>query len=83
LSNIIKCNGYYGFIVDSQGSDILVHYKLINYDNSLFLFKAKQGEAIKRLGIVEVEVIIENNETVEVKISGNAVIVSKSELSLG
>jgi PhzF family phenazine biosynthesis protein len=111
LSNIIKCNGYYVFTVDSQDSDILVHgrmfapaiginedpvtgnangplgaylvhHKLINHDNSLFLFKAKQGEAIKRSGIVEVEVIIENNEPVEVKISGNAVIVFKSELSL-
>lgn len=61
----------------------LVHHKLINHDNSLLLlFKAKQGEAIKRPGIIEVEVIIENNEPVEVKISGNAVIVFKSELSL-
>lgn len=58
----------------------LVHYKLINHDNSLFLFKAKQGEAIKRSGIIEVQVIIENNEPVEVKISGNAVIVFKAEL---
>jgi PhzF family phenazine biosynthesis protein len=111
LSNIIKCNGYYVFTVDSQDSDILVHgrmfapaiginedpvtgnangplgaylihHKLINHDNNLFLFKAKQGEAIKRSGIIEVEVIIENNEPVEVKISGYAVIVFKSELSL-
>ena len=111
LSNIIKCNGYYVFTVDSQDSDILIHgrmfapsiginedpvtgnangplgaylihHKLVKYDNSSFLFKAKQGEAIKRSGIVEVEVIIENNEPVEVKISGNAVIVFKSELLL-
>lgn len=60
----------------------LVHHKLINHDNSLFKFRAKQGEAIKRSGIIEVEVIIENNEPIEVKISGNAVIVFKSELSL-
>ena len=111
LSNIIKCNGYYVFTVDSQDSDILihgrmfapaiginedpvtgnangplgaylVHHKLVKCDNSSFLFKAKQGEAIKRSGIVEVEVIIENNEPVEIKISGNAVIVFKSELLL-
>ncbi|AGK96934.1 PhzF family isomerase [Clostridium pasteurianum] len=111
LSNIIKCNGYYVFTVDSQDSDILVHgrmfapaiginedpvtgnangplgaylvhHKLIQHDNFLFKFKAKQGEAIKRSGIIEVEVIIQNNEPVEVKISGNAVIVFKSELSL-
>ncbi|WP_026882965.1 PhzF family isomerase [Clostridium akagii] len=109
LSNIIKCNGYYVFTVDSEDSDVLVHgrmfapaiginedpvtgnangplgaylihHKLINHDNYIFLFKAKQGEAIKRSGIIEVEVIIENNEPMEVKISGNAVIVFKSEL---
>lgn len=111
LSNIIKCNGYYVFTVDSQYSDILVHgrmfapaiginedpvtgnangplgaylvhHKLINHNNFLFKFKAKQGEAIKRSGIIEVEVIIQNDEPAEVKISGNAVIVFKSELSL-
>lgn len=60
----------------------LVHHKLINHNNSLFRFKAKQGEAIKRSGIIEVEVGIENNTPVEVKISGNAVIVFKSELLL-
>lgn len=60
----------------------LVHHKLINHNNSLFKFKAKQGEAIKRSGIIEVEVGIENNTPVEVKISGNAVIVFKSELLL-
>jgi len=111
LSNIIKCNGYYIFTVDSQDSDILIHgrmfapaiginedpvtgnangplgaylihHKLINHDNKLFVFKAKQGEAIKRSGIIEVEVNIENNEPVQVKITGEAVIVFKSELLL-
>lgn len=48
----------------------------------LFKFKAKQGEAIKRPGTIEVEVKIENNEPEEVKVSGNAVIVFKSELLL-
>lgn len=61
----------------------LVYHKLINFDSSLFKFKAKQGEAIKRSGIIEVEVGIENNEPIEVKISGNAVIVFKSQLLLG
>ncbi|MFL0198204.1 PhzF family isomerase [Clostridium sp. WILCCON 0269] len=60
----------------------LVHHKLINHNNSLLKFKAKQGEAIERSGIIEVEVVIENNKPVEVKISGNAVIVFKSELLL-
>jgi PhzF family phenazine biosynthesis protein len=60
----------------------LVHHNLVNHNNSLFKFKAKQGEAIGRSGIIEVEVKIEDNEPVEVKISGNAVIIFKSELSL-
>lgn len=60
----------------------LVHHKLVNNDNSLFRFKARQGEAINRPGIIDVEVKIENKEPVEVKISGNAIISFKSELSL-
>jgi len=60
----------------------LVHHKLVNHNNSLFRFKAKQGEAINRAGIIDVEVKIENKEPVEVKISGNAIIAFKSELSL-
>lgn len=60
----------------------LVHHNLIKHNNSLFRFKAKQGEAIRRPGIIEVEVKIEDNEPAEVKVSGNAVIAFKSELSL-
>lgn len=60
----------------------LVHHKLVNHNNSLFKFKAKQGEAMKRPGIIEVQVKIEDKEPVEVKVSGNAKIVFKSQLSL-
>jgi PhzF family phenazine biosynthesis protein len=60
----------------------LVHQSLVNHNDSLFKFKAKQGEAIKRPGIIEVDVKIENKEPVEVKVSGNAVIAFKSELLL-
>lgn len=60
----------------------LVHHNLVKHNNSLFRFKAKQGEAIGRPGIIEVEVKIEDKEPVEVKVSGNAVIIFKSELSL-
>ncbi|MFL0252965.1 PhzF family isomerase [Clostridium neuense] len=60
----------------------LVHYNLVPHNNSLLKFKAKQGEAIKRAGIIEVEVEIEDKEPVEVKVSGNAVIVFKSQLIL-
>lgn len=60
----------------------LVHHKLVNHNNSKFRFKAKQGEAINRPGIIDVEVNIENKEPIEVKISGNAIIAFKSEISL-
>ncbi|MCK2021287.1 PhzF family phenazine biosynthesis protein, partial [[Brevibacterium] frigoritolerans] len=41
-----------------------------------------QGEAIKRAGIIDVQVKICNQEPEEVRIAGNAVIVFKSELLL-
>ena len=60
----------------------LVHHKIINYEGGAFTFRAKQGEAIGRTGVIEVEVIIENGEPIQVKISGNAVIVFQTELIL-
>ncbi|AQS06259.1 PhzF family isomerase [Clostridium beijerinckii] len=60
----------------------LIHHNLVKHNNSLFRFKAKQGEAINRPGIIEVEVKIEDNEPIEAKVSGNAVIIFKSELLL-
>lgn len=60
----------------------LVHYNHVKHNNSLFDFKIKQGEAINRAGVIEVEVKIESGEPVEVKICGDAVIVFKSELVL-
>lgn len=60
----------------------LVHHNLVKHNSSLFRFKAKQGEAINRAGIIEVEVKIEDKEPVEVKVSGNAVIIFKSQLLL-
>ena len=60
----------------------LVRHNFVNHNNTLFKFKAMQGEAIKRSGIIEVEVKIEDKEPVEVKVSGNAVIIFKTELVL-
>ena len=60
----------------------LVHHNLVKHDGSTFKFKAKQGEAIDRPGIIEVEVKIEDKKPVEVKISGSAVIAFRSELLL-
>jgi len=58
----------------------LVHHDLVKHNNLMFIFKAVQGEAINRAGTIEVEVRIEENEPVEVKISGSAVIVFQSEI---
>ena len=60
----------------------LVHYNFVKHNNSSLKFKAKQGEAINRSGIIEVEVKIEDNEPTEIKISGDAVVIFKSELVL-
>jgi PhzF family phenazine biosynthesis protein len=60
----------------------LVHHNLVKHNDTVFRFKARQGVAIKRPGIIEVEVNLEDREPVEVKVSGNAVIAFKSELLL-
>lgn len=60
----------------------LVKHKLVKHNGAQFTFKAKQGEAINRPGIVEVEVEIENEKPVKVKIGGNANIVFKTEIIL-
>ena len=60
----------------------LVHHQLVQYDNNSFCFKAMQGEAIGRAGVIDVEVTTRQQKPVEVKIAGNAVIVFKAELTL-
>lgn len=60
----------------------LVKHNLVKHNNSIFKFKAKQGEAMKRPGTIEVEVKIEDKNPVEVKVLGNAVIAFKSQLAI-
>lgn len=60
----------------------LVRYDLVKHHHDVFTFRAMQGEAINRRGIIEVEVKIANNEPVEVKISGSAVIAFQSEIEI-
>lgn len=60
----------------------LVHHELVKHNGSVFKFSARQGEAMGRAGIIDVEVAIENGEPVEIKISGKAVIVFQTELML-
>lgn len=58
----------------------LIKHKLVEANGSYFKFKGKQGEALNRTGIVEVEVEIENNIPIKIKIGGNAKIVFKTEI---
>lgn len=58
----------------------LVKHQLVNYDGELFQFKGEQGSAIGRSGIIDVYVKVIDNEPVQVKIGGNAVIVFTTEI---
>lgn len=60
----------------------LVHHGIVSHNGRQFEFKGKQGEAIGRSGIVEVNVKIENNEPVQVQVGGHAVIVFKAEIQV-
>jgi PhzF family phenazine biosynthesis protein len=58
----------------------LVWHKLVCVNGSSFKFKAKQGEAIGRSGVIEVEVQVENDKPTLIKITGQAVIVFQTEI---
>lgn len=59
----------------------LVHHRLIQTDGKNYCFKGRQGEAINRLGTVEVLVQIKNNEPVQIKIVGEAAVVFRTEIN--
>ncbi len=60
----------------------LIQQQLVKTPATNYSFKAKQGEAIARTGIIEVNVRLENHKPLEVSISGNAVIAFQTELLL-
>lgn len=60
----------------------LVQHRLVPTDGKRLAFKGQQGEAIDRLGTVEVTVDIANSRPKTVQVGGQAVIVFKSELAL-
>lgn len=60
----------------------LVQHGLVKHDNESFIFLSKQGEAIGRTGIVEVTVKIKNGKPIQTQVSGEAVIVFKTEVEL-
>ena len=60
----------------------LVHHRLVPHNGSLFRFRIMQGEAIGRAGVMDVDVGIEGGEPTVVRISGNAVVVFRTDLVL-
>lgn len=60
----------------------LVEHCLVPIPGSCFAFKGQQGEAIGRLGTVEVVVEIAKGKPKLVRVGGRAVIVFKSEITL-
>jgi PhzF family phenazine biosynthesis protein len=58
----------------------IVKHKLAEFTGKTFSFKGKQGTAIGRPGIVNVEIDVVNNEPVEARIGGSAVVVFKTEM---
>lgn len=60
----------------------LVHNKIIKIEGGHFTFLGKQGEAIRREGVIEVQVFIENGTPQQVKIAGRAVQVFQTSIQI-
>lgn len=60
----------------------LVKHGLVKHDNSSFSFTGVQGEAIGRMGTVDVKVKIDKGEPIQVQIGGTAVIVFKTQIEI-
>jgi PhzF family phenazine biosynthesis protein len=60
----------------------LVHHQLVAPTGPVFRFRAQQGEALGRPGIVEVEVRLEGGIPVQTRVGGRAVIVFQTEIEL-
>jgi len=60
----------------------LIHHGLVSFTGDAFSFKAKQGEAMGRPGVVEVTVELEGRESKRVKVGGHAVVAFKTEIEI-
>jgi PhzF family phenazine biosynthesis protein len=60
----------------------LVKHNLVKHDGKLHKYKGKQGEAMGRPGIIDVEVTISNNNPVKVRIGGRAITVFKTTIQI-
>jgi PhzF family phenazine biosynthesis protein len=60
----------------------LIHNNILKSSGSSVTFKAKQGEAIKRPGVVTVTVGVKNGKPIKVQVGGNAVVAFKTQIEL-
>jgi PhzF family phenazine biosynthesis protein len=60
----------------------LVQHQLVPVAGDIFSFKAQQGEAIGRLGTVDVSVQVHGGRPIKVQVGGRAVVVFKTEMEL-
>jgi len=58
----------------------LVHHNILDAPDGSVTFKGKQGEAIKRPGIVRVTVDVKNGRPFKVRVGGDAVVAFKTEI---
>lgn len=60
----------------------LIDHSLVKHDGQYFSFKAEQGEAIKRKGLVEVMINIRNSRPERIMVKGYANVVFKAKIEL-
>jgi PhzF family phenazine biosynthesis protein len=60
----------------------LVHHGLVEHDGQRYTFHGQQGDAMHRPGKVHVDVSMRDGKPVSVKVSGHAVIVFETTLTL-
>jgi len=60
----------------------LVQNKIIDFKNNVFEFSGRQGEKIDRLGVIKVNVRIENDKPALIKIQGDAVVIFRTEIEV-
>lgn len=60
----------------------LVHHNIIKSKDGSVTFNGKQGEAIRRPGVVTVTVAVKNGKPVIVQVGGNATVAFKTEIEL-
>ena len=60
----------------------LTHHKILSTKNNSVSFRAKQGEAIGRPGVVDVTVELDNGQPSKVKVSGQATVAFEAEIQL-